>query len=117
MLGQWDAEGGISTGNYAAFGSNFMVNVPITDTLATRFAIGTDRQDSIWANGYGAHNNFTARWRTLFQPVENLELIATLDRSRVSDNGFTGDACAPSGNHVPAPLVSSLDGDRTQESG
>ena len=101
MLGQWDAEAGISTGNYAAFSSNFMVNVPITDTLATRFAIGTDRQDAIWANGYGVHNNFTARWRTLFQPIENLELIATLDRSRVSDNGFTGDACAPGGNDCP----------------
>ena len=101
MLGQWDAEAGLSTGNYAAFGSNFMVNVPITATLATRFAIGTDRQDAIWANGYGVHNNFTARWRTLFQPIESLELIATLDRSRVSDNGFTGDACAPSGTDCP----------------
>ena len=28
-------------------------------------------------------------------------MIATLDRSRVSDNGFTGDECVPAGNECP----------------
>ena len=108
VLGQWDAEAGISTGNFAALGSNFMLNVPLTDTLATRFAIGTDRHGAFYDDGYNAQNNFTARWRTLFQPLENLEIIATLDRSRVSDNGFgltsncaPGTGCPPGSSYNP----------------
>jgi iron complex outermembrane recepter protein len=101
VIGQWDAEAGISTGSYSALGSNFMINVPLTDTLATRFAIGTDRHDGYYANGYDQANNYTARWRTLWQPLDNLEFIATLDRSRVKDNGYTVDACAPAGNLCP----------------
>ncbi len=102
VLGQWDAEAGIGTGNYAAQLSNFMLNVPVTDTLATRFAIGTDRHGPYYDNGYNEQNNFTARWRTLFQPVDNLEFIATLDRSRISNNGFGLDSnCAPGAGCPP----------------
>lgn len=101
VLGQWDAEAGVNTGNYEAFGGNFMVNVPLTDELATRFAIGTDRHGPYETNGYSESNNFTARWRTLFQPLENLQLIATLDRSRVSDDGYAVDGCSPAGDLCP----------------
>jgi iron complex outermembrane receptor protein len=102
VLGQWDAEAGISSGNYGAFGSDFMVNVPLTDTLATRFAFGTGRHDAYQSNGYDDANNFTGRWRTLFQPLDNLEFIATLDRSRISNDGYAVDACGPGGDLCPA---------------
>jgi iron complex outermembrane receptor protein len=96
VIGNWDAEAGISTGNYGQLGSDFMVNVPLGDTLATRFAFGTDRHDPYFANGAVNANNFTGRWRTLFQPLDNLEIIATLDRSRISNNdAWVPDVCAP----------------------
>lgn len=99
VLGRWDAEVGIGTGNYGHVDSNVMLNVPLTDTLSTRFAFGTDKHNPYFENGAVDGNNFTGRWRTLFQPTENLEIIATLDKSRIkNDVSWTPDRCAPRSN-------------------
>ena len=101
VIGKWDVQAGISAGNYSALGANFVVNVPVADTVATRFAIGTDRHDGYMSNGYGDQDNYTASWRTLFQPTENLELVASFDKSRIQNNGYTVDGCAPAGKACP----------------
>jgi iron complex outermembrane receptor protein len=103
VLGKWGLEAGLSGGNHSALGGNFVLNAPLADTVATRFAIGTDRHDGYSANGYGDQDNYTARWRTLFQPSEDFELIASLDKSRIRNNGYTVDGCAPAG-HDPCPF-------------
>jgi iron complex outermembrane recepter protein len=107
VIGRWDAEAGISTGDYGHLGSDFMINVPLTDTLATRFAFGTDRHDPYYSNGGVNGNNFTGRWRVLFRPLENLTLIATLDRSRVSTNdSWVPDRCPPGSSEAACAGVS-----------
>ena len=95
LLGQWDAEAGVTTGNYSALGTEAEINVPLGDELATRVAFGTDRHDVYYANGYDNADNFAGRWRLLFQPLENLQIIATLDRSRIETDGSTYDSCPP----------------------
>ena len=103
-IGRWDAEAGIDTGNYSHLGSNFMLNVPISDTVATRFAVGTDKHGPYFRDGDINANNMTARWRTLFQPLDNLELIATLDRSRISNNDpWVPEICPPTATPTNDP--------------
>ncbi len=94
-LGQWDAEGGITTGNFAALGTEGELNIPLGDKVATRVAIGTDQHDPYYTNGYGDANNYAGRWRVLYQALDNLEIIATLDKSRIQNNGSTYDRCPP----------------------
>lgn len=99
VLGRWDAEAGLDAGNYGHVGTDGMINIPLMDTLATRFAFGTDKHDPYFTNGDVNGNNYTGRWRTLYQPIDNLEIIATLDRSRISNNvSWTPDRCAPRSN-------------------
>jgi iron complex outermembrane recepter protein len=99
VLNRWDAEASLGAGNYGHVGSDFMLNVPLGDTVSTRFAFGTDKHNPYWSNGAINGNNFTGRWRTLFQPNENFDLIATLDKSRIMTNeSWTPDNCAPNSN-------------------
>jgi len=94
-LGQWDAEAGVTTGNYSALGTEGELNIPLGGKLATRVAFGTDRHDPYYTNGYDDANNFTGRWRLLYQPLDNLEIIATADKSRIKNQGSTYDRCPP----------------------
>jgi iron complex outermembrane receptor protein len=100
VLGQWDAEAGITTGNYSELGTEAMLNVPLGDKLAMRFAWGTDRHDNYYTNGYQDGNNYTGRWRVLYQPLDNLEIIATLDKSRIKNDGNTNDRCPPRSDYA-----------------
>ena len=98
-LHRWDAEASLSAGNYGHVGTDFMLNIPLGDTLATRFAFGTDKHDPYYKTGAENANNFTGRWRTLFQPNDNFDLTATFDKSRIYTNvSWVSDNCGPRSN-------------------
>jgi iron complex outermembrane recepter protein len=101
LLNQWDGEVGLTTGNYSSLGTDAMVNIPLGSQLATRVAFGTDRHDPYYSNGYDNADNFGGRWRLLYQPLDNLTIIATLDKSRIKNTGSTYDRC-PVRSDLPA---------------
>ncbi len=99
VLGRWDAEAGVDTGNFGHVGTNVMLNVPVTGTLSTRVAFGTDKHDPYYRNGDVDGNNYTGRWRTLWQPTDDFQVIATFDKSNISTNvSWTPDRCSERSN-------------------
>jgi iron complex outermembrane receptor protein len=94
-LDQWDGEAAVTVGKFSAIGVEGVLNIPLGDKLATRVAFGTDKHDAYYSNGYVDADNFTGRWRTLYQPTDDVEIIATFDKSRIKNDGTTLDRCPP----------------------
>ena len=58
---------GLDLGNYRNIGTTGMINVPISDTVAARFAFKTVKRDGFYSNGLNDAKNQAARLGLLFK--------------------------------------------------
>lgn len=79
----------ITAGNYGTLNTQGHVNLPISDTLMTRFAFQTTRHDGYFTNGYDDANNFGARGSLLFKPNESLSVLVWADTFHNRSRGPT----------------------------
>jgi len=80
---------------------NFVANVPISDSLAIRAAVATDKRDPYFEDGSEGIDNRAARVRMLFAPADDFDFIATLEYSEIDDTGV-GFAYCPPNSDKPA---------------
>ncbi|MCW2413511.1 MULTISPECIES: TonB-dependent receptor [unclassified Sphingobium] len=93
VLGQVQANIALTAGNYATFGSEAMLNVPVGGKAAIRFAFGSNRRDGFYPDGYSNAADWVGRARLLVQPSDQLKIVLSADRSELSNDGAGWDYC------------------------
>jgi iron complex outermembrane receptor protein len=86
-------------GNYTDVGFEGAANVPLTDDLAARMALQSERRDSFWhiipSAGFSGHpgqlGEINGRVSLLWQPIQPLQVLFKSDYSHVDQGGVPGD--------------------------
>jgi iron complex outermembrane recepter protein len=95
VLGEWKARASLGVGNYDQRDTEFMINAPISDTLAIRASFASDYADGYFEDGGEGTDNYAARVRLLYEPNERLNMIATYEWSDVDLSGIGLSYCPP----------------------
>lgn len=93
-LGQYQASGTIEYGNYDLLRTEGAVNVPVGDKISMRAAFSTEVRDGYYTNGADDANNKAARFRVLYQPVEDLSITLTAQTTKTGGNGMSSNVVA-----------------------
>lgn len=80
-----------TVGNHGTLGSEAMINLPVSDSMALRASFASNHHDPYYESGQDDANNYAGRIRLLLEPADRLEFIATVDyaRTKTSGQGFT----------------------------
>lgn len=70
---------GAEFGNYGDFQANGALNIPLSDTVATRFAFKVNQHDGYLTNGRNDAKSVAGRASILFKPRDGLSLRITAD--------------------------------------
>jgi iron complex outermembrane receptor protein len=105
VLGEVGASAALNVGNYDSLGTEAVLNLPLGEKAAVRGAFGSDRHDPYFRNGYGDAHNYTGRVRVLVEPVDNLEIIVSADRSRIKNRAQGVSYCPPRSGVVACSAV------------
>lgn len=95
VLNEFQASGGVTLGNFDSIDTNAMVNVPLGEKVALRAAVATDKGDPYFDDGSEGTDNWAARVRMLVAPSDNLDIVGTLEFSRIDDTGVGISYCPP----------------------
>lgn len=85
-----------SAGNYNYVGLQGAVNMPISDTLAARFAFNTDHRDSFYdisgpyTGDEGVHT-FSGRFSLLWEPTSDLSVLWKTDLNYLDLSAYPAD--------------------------
>src|SRR5690606_32595752 len=77
VLGEWRGRVSIGAGNHDQFDTELMLNAPISDTVAVRFAFANDYSEGYFEDGGEGTDNYAARMRLLYVPSDRFDLIGT----------------------------------------
>jgi iron complex outermembrane receptor protein len=94
-LGEFHARASLSAGNYDQRDTEFMVNVPVGETVAIRASVASDFGHGYYEDGGEGTDNYAARVRLLYQPNDRFDLIATTEWSDVDGSGVGLSYCPP----------------------
>jgi iron complex outermembrane recepter protein len=97
-LGEWGANGSLQLGNYAQRLTKTMVNIPLGDTLAIRFATFDEKRNPFYKNENGTSNlrapedadTFAYRASIKWAPSSRLSVIVRADNTMERGTGWTG---------------------------
>ncbi|WP_226470123.1 TonB-dependent receptor [Luteimonas panaciterrae] len=97
QLGEFGGNVKLGVGNYDFRQFEAVVNVPLTETLATRIALFNEKRDSYIENGYpfdyegpGAIDNTAVRASFLWQPNDKFSAYMMLDNVKEKGTGDPG---------------------------
>jgi len=65
VLDEWQSRVSVGAGNYDALDTEFMLNVPVNDSLALRVSVVTDDSDGYFEDGGEGTENYAGRVRLL----------------------------------------------------
>lgn len=96
---EFDASVGVRLGNYDRVDANFMLNVPLTDNLWTRFSGSTVNRDGYIKNVYDGdkymdEDRQNIIWQTRYVPLEALTLDLNLNWAE-TQQGMRPQKCVP----------------------
>jgi iron complex outermembrane receptor protein len=78
---QYGASGSIGFGNYNLLQTQGSFNVPLSETLALRVALGTEQHDGYLSNGADDANIQSGRVKLLWKPTDTLRVLLTADNT------------------------------------
>ncbi len=84
---EFAASGTVEAGNYGLYAGQAMVNIPLGDTIAFRFAASGENRDGFLSNGANDSKVWGARARALWQPSDAFKIILTADYSKQTGVG------------------------------
>jgi iron complex outermembrane receptor protein len=91
----------VGFGSYARREVNAALNLPVSDTLATRLAVGYVAHDGyLQRSGMDDQETVATRFSALFKPTEDLSILAALDYSRDGGNGVGQVVMVPNASHA-----------------
>jgi len=85
-----------NVGNYSYWGAQGAINLPISDTLAARFAFNTDHRDSFYDitgpyTGDEGVETFSGRLGVLWEPSSDLSVLFKTDLNYLDLSGYPAD--------------------------
>lgn len=88
---EYQASGSVGVGNYSLLKTEAMVNVPVTDSVAVRAAMVSERHDGyIQPSGYDDADNLGGRLKVLIKPSDDLSLLLAGDYLHIGGVGNGG---------------------------
>lgn len=78
-IGVFEGSGRMGFGNYSLFSASGVLNVPVIDSLAMRFAVTREKRDGYLTNGNIDADVWSMRWKTLYQPSDSLSIKPTFE--------------------------------------
>ncbi|MFT3907520.1 MAG: TonB-dependent receptor [Steroidobacteraceae bacterium] len=84
---EYQGTGSIEYGNYNKQSVEGVMNLPLSDTQALRFAYSTDRRDGYYESGTGDTDVQNARLKYRFKPSDTLDTVFTLSHQKIGGNG------------------------------
>lgn len=97
----YDAAGSIGFGNYDLVQTQGMVNMPVNDWMAIRFAFGTENHAGYLTNGAEDLDIQSERLKILFKPVDSVTALLAVDFTREGGAGEGEIQVVPPPNGVP----------------
>ncbi len=94
---KYEGMGQIGIGNYGEVDSEAMVNIPLTDDLAVRFAEGSQRHNAYNSDGSDNLDAIAGRAKLLYTPNSDLRVLLTVDASQRKSVGQTYGGACPTG--------------------
>jgi iron complex outermembrane receptor protein len=84
---EFGGSAGMDFGNYHQIRTTGVINAPLTDKVAARLAVATNRRDGYLSNGYDDADNQAARLSVLFEPNDTASLLVWADYFRDNSKG------------------------------
>ena len=78
---QYEAMGSIGAGNYSLLQTQGALNVPLSETVALRVALGTENHAGYLSNGADDANIQSGRVKLLWRPSDDLRILLTADNT------------------------------------
>ena len=101
----FEAKGSIGFGNYDLFQTEAVLNVPVGETFAIRGAFASRKHDAYLDDGHNDEEQIAARIRALYEPNENVSLVATIDYNRRDDANIGVSECPPNADEAACDNV------------
>ena len=106
VLNDWQASAAVTVGNYSDVGTELVLNAPIGSTAAVRAAVATDNHSGYFDDGSQGANNYAARLRFLWEPVDDLSVLLTFDDAKKRNRGQGSDYCPENSGYAACATVS-----------
>jgi len=84
---EYEGSGSLELGNYHLISTQGVLNVPLSDSQALRFAYSTDKRDGYIGSGAGDSDLTNARIKYRLQATEALEILFTYNHQDIGGNG------------------------------
>jgi iron complex outermembrane recepter protein len=84
---KYEASGSLELGNYHLVDVQGVLNVPLSESQALRFAYSTDKRDGYISSGAGDSDLANARIKYRLQATEAVEIIASFNHQTIGGNG------------------------------
>ncbi len=91
----YEGSAAVTFGNYGTVGTEGMINVPLTDTVAARLAFGTQRHNPYHSDGYDDQDDTSARFKLAYMPSDDLKILLAVDGSTQQGHNFFDSYCPP----------------------
>lgn len=98
---EYQASGSLEVGNYHLINMEGVLNVPLTDSQALRFAYATNKRDGFVSSGAGDSDITNARLKYRWQASDTLDLVLTASHQNIGGNGVTQGVLTRSGTWQP----------------
>jgi iron complex outermembrane receptor protein len=84
---KYEASGSIGGGNYSLIQTQGALNVPLSETVAMRVAVGTENHDGYLSNGADDANVQSGRVKLLWRATDNLRVLLAADITHQGGEG------------------------------
>ena len=98
---KYEGSASVAIGNYGAVGTEAMINIPLTDELAMRVAMGSNKHNAYLSDGYDDDDAVGGRAKIAYTPNSALKIQLSVDASTDNSHGVFFDAC-PAHSVMPA---------------
>lgn len=114
-MNEFNGTANLSIGTYNLTSYNAAINVPLSETVASRFAVDQQNHDGYISDGSSSANRFAARAKVLYEPTEKLSFLVTGEYSHDKSSNMNTVPVPGSAGNLPAEgqnwAVPDADGD------
>lgn len=98
---RYEANGQIEAGNFNLLNYQGVLNIPLSDSQAVRFAYSHEKRDGYISSGAGDSDQSDARVKYRWQVNENLNVVVTGNHQEIGGNGVQAGVLLSSGRWIP----------------
>ncbi len=92
---KFEGSASVQFGNYGTVGTEAMINIPLTDELAMRVAMGSNRHNAYLSDGYDDDDAVGGRAKIAYTPNASLKVLLSADASTDNSHGTFFSYCPP----------------------